>query len=66
LVTMPVIDMTYVTFNRLRLGIHPFTAGRDHLSHLLNSRGFSITKSVIILQLFHILFCLIALFIFLI
>ncbi len=65
LVTIPVVDMTYVTINRLRLGIHPFTAGRDHLSHLLNSRGFSVKRSVIFLQLFHVLFCLIALFIFL-
>lgn len=51
LLSLPLLDMSYVVFNRIRLGIHPFTAGRDHLSHRLQSRGISIPWSVAILQL---------------
>lgn len=50
LVLLPVTDTSFVVINRLRQGIHPFTAGRDHLSHLLQRRGASVPGSVFALQ----------------
>jgi UDP-GlcNAc:undecaprenyl-phosphate GlcNAc-1-phosphate transferase len=50
LVALPVLDMTYVIFKRLRSGIHPFTAGRDHMAHVLQDRGASVAGSVVKLQ----------------
>ena len=47
---LPLLDMTFVVVRRVRSGIHPFTAGRDHLSHELQRRGFSVPVSVSILQ----------------
>lgn len=46
LLLLPLVDTTYVVISRLRRGVHPFTAGRDHLSHLLQTRGASIPGSV--------------------
>lgn len=51
LVLLPLIDVPYVVFKRLRAGVHPFTAGRDHLSHVLQGRGASVPVSVLLLQL---------------
>jgi UDP-GlcNAc:undecaprenyl-phosphate GlcNAc-1-phosphate transferase len=50
LVLLPVTDTSFVVINRLRQGIHPFTAGRDHLSHQLQGRGASVPVSVFALQ----------------
>ena len=50
LVLLPLVDTTYVVIKRLRRGVHPFTAGRDHLSHVLQGRGLSIPLSVVTLQ----------------
>ena len=50
LVALPIVDTTYVVVKRLRAGIHPFTAGRDHLSHVLQDRGRSVPGSVLLLQ----------------
>ena len=50
LVLLPVTDTSFVVINRLRQRIHPFTAGRDHLSHLLQRRGASVPVSVAALQ----------------
>lgn len=50
LVLLPLVDTTYVVIMRLRRGVHPFTAGRDHLSHVLQSRGLSVPMSVVALQ----------------
>ena len=47
---LPLFDMTFVVVRRIRLGIHPFTAGRDHLSHELQRRGCSVPVSVSLLQ----------------
>ena len=47
---LPILDTTFVVVSRLRRGIHPFTAGRDHLSHRLQARGRSVPASVLILQ----------------
>ena len=51
LVLVPLFDTTFVVINRLRQGIHPFTAGRDHLSHMLQGRNLSVACSVAALQL---------------
>ncbi len=47
---LPLLDMTFVVVRRVRSGIHPFTAGRDHLSHELQRRGCSVPVSVSLLQ----------------
>lgn len=47
---LPLLDMIFVVLRRLRSGIHPFTAGRDHLSHELQARSLSVPKSVALLQ----------------
>ncbi|MDO8307752.1 MAG: MraY family glycosyltransferase [Actinomycetota bacterium] len=51
LVLLPLVDTTYVVLKRFRAGIHPFTAGRDHMSHVLQDRGRSVPGSVLTLQL---------------
>ncbi len=50
LVALPVIDTFYVVTKRVLNGIHPFTAGRDHLSHLLQGNGKTVPGSVLWLQ----------------
>jgi len=50
LVTLPLLDTAFVVTKRMRAGSHPFTAGRDHLSHRLQERGSSIRLSVVQLQ----------------
>jgi len=50
LVLLPLVDTTYVVIKRLRRGVHPFTAGRDHLSHVLQGQGLSVPLSVVTLQ----------------
>ena len=52
LVALPLIDTIYVVTRRLAKGIHPFTAGRDHLSHSLQRRGLSVPGSVVALNVF--------------
>lgn len=52
LLLLPIADTTFVVIRRLRAGRHPFTAGRDHLSHLLMDRGLSVRASVSTLQAF--------------
>jgi UDP-GlcNAc:undecaprenyl-phosphate GlcNAc-1-phosphate transferase len=51
LVLLPLVDTTYVVTTRIRAGVHPFTPGRDHLSHVLQGRGASVPVSVAVLQL---------------
>ena len=46
LVLLPIVDTCYVVTKRLRAGIHPFTAGRDHLSHVLQGHGATVPQSV--------------------
>lgn len=50
LVALPIVDTSYVVITRMRAGIHPFTAGRDHLAHALQDRGRSVPGSVLTLQ----------------
>jgi UDP-GlcNAc:undecaprenyl-phosphate GlcNAc-1-phosphate transferase len=60
---LPIFDTTLVVFSRLRRGVHPFTAGRDHTSHRLVDRGFSQREAVLILYLISGVFGMVALFI---
>ena len=41
LLAVPILDTCIAVFSRLRLGISPFTGGRDHLSHRLMRKGIS-------------------------
>ena len=50
LVSLPLVDTAYVAVSRLRRGLHPFTAGRDHLSHRIQQTGISVSRSVFILM----------------
>ena len=50
LALLPLVDTTYVVITRMSRGVHPFTAGRDHLSHVLQLRGLSVPMSVVVLQ----------------
>lgn len=51
LLLLPIMDTTFVVIRRLLEKRHPFTAGRDHLSHVLMDRGLSVRQSVGVLQL---------------
>ena len=51
LALLPLADTAYVTVTRIARGVHPFTAGRDHLSHRLQDRGFTVPGSVLLLQI---------------
>lgn len=50
LVLVPILDTAFVVIRRLIERRHPFTPGRDHLSHTLMDRGLSVRASVGILQ----------------
>ena len=50
LALLPLLDTTYVIVTRIARGVHPFTAGRDHLSHRLQDRGSTVPGSVLLLQ----------------
>ena len=51
LMLVPILDTTFVVIRRLISGRHPFTPGRDHLSHVLMDRGLSVRQSVTVLQI---------------
>jgi len=59
---VPVFDMTLVIFSRIRRGVSPNTAGKDHTSHRLVDRGFSQREAVLILYLIGGVFGMIALY----
>ncbi len=48
---LPIFDTTLVVFSRMRRGISPMTAGKDHTSHRLVDMGFSQREAVLILYL---------------
>ena len=50
LVFVPILDTTFVVIRRVLSGKHPFTPGRDHLSHVLMGTGLSVRQSVAVLQ----------------
>jgi UDP-GlcNAc:undecaprenyl-phosphate GlcNAc-1-phosphate transferase len=55
LLLLPLSDTAFVVVKRVISGTHPFTAGRDHLSHRLQERGSSVSMSVLQLQLIAII-----------
>ena len=55
LMLLPILDTTFVVVRRLIEGRHPFTPGRDHLSHVLMDRGLSVRWSVGTLQMLLVL-----------
>lgn len=60
---LPIFDMILVVFSRLRRGVSPGTAGRDHVSHRVVRRGFSQREAVLILYLIAGTFGMVAVFI---
>jgi UDP-GlcNAc:undecaprenyl-phosphate GlcNAc-1-phosphate transferase len=50
LVALPVLDTAFVVVRRIIERRHPFTPGRDHLSHVLMARGLNVRTSVGVLQ----------------
>jgi UDP-GlcNAc:undecaprenyl-phosphate/decaprenyl-phosphate GlcNAc-1-phosphate transferase len=50
LLLLPIVDTCFVVLRRLRERRHPFTPGRDHLSHLLMDRGLTVPRAVGALQ----------------
>ena len=51
LVLVPILDTAFVVVRRIIERRHPFTPGRDHLSHVLMDRGLSVRWSVGVLQI---------------
>ena len=52
ILAVPIFDMTLVVFSRLRRGLSPNTAGKDHTSHRLAQLGFSQREAILILYVF--------------
>lgn len=48
---LPIFDTTLVVISRIRRGVSPNTAGKDHTSHRLVKMGFSQREAVLILYL---------------
>jgi UDP-GlcNAc:undecaprenyl-phosphate GlcNAc-1-phosphate transferase len=48
---VPIFDTTLVVVSRLRRGLHPVTAGKDHSSHRLVRLGFTQREAVMVLYL---------------
>jgi len=55
LLLLPIADTCFVVLRRLRERRHPFTPGRDHLSHLLMDRGLAVRRAVGALQGFMVI-----------
>ena len=51
ILALPIFDTTLVVWSRLRRGVSPNTAGKDHLSHRLVQRGFSQREAVLLIYL---------------
>ena len=60
---LPIFDTTLVVFSRLRRGVHPFTGGKDHLSHRLVDLGLTQREAVLVLYLIAGAFGMVALFV---
>ena len=60
---VPIFDMSLVVWSRIRRGVSPNTAGKDHISHRLVDVGFSQREAVLILYLFSGAFGMIGLFV---
>jgi UDP-GlcNAc:undecaprenyl-phosphate GlcNAc-1-phosphate transferase len=51
IVFVPILDTAFVVIRRLLEKRHPFTPGRDHLSHVLMDRGLTVRQAVTTLQI---------------
>lgn len=60
---LPIFDTTMVSLSRIRRGVHPFTAGKDHVSHRLMLLGLSSREAVLACYLICGIFGMTALFI---
>lgn len=60
---LPIFDMSLVVVSRLRRGLSPATAGKDHISHRLVKLGFNPRESVLILYLVSGILGMMALFV---
>ncbi|MCA9936568.1 MAG: undecaprenyl/decaprenyl-phosphate alpha-N-acetylglucosaminyl 1-phosphate transferase [Ardenticatenaceae bacterium] len=49
---LPIFDTSLVVISRIRRGVSPNTAGKDHTSHRLVKMGYSQREAVLILYLF--------------
>ncbi len=59
---LPVFDTSLVTLSRLRRGIAPTTAGKDHFSHRLVSLGLTRREAVLVLYLIAVAFGMCSMF----
>jgi len=48
---LPIFDTTLVVMSRIRRGVRPTTAGKDHISHRLVRKGFTQREAVMLLYL---------------
>ena len=60
LLLLPIADTTFVVLRRLVEKRHPFTPGRDHLSHVLMDRGLTVRQAVGVLQIVMVLGVIVA------
>jgi UDP-GlcNAc:undecaprenyl-phosphate GlcNAc-1-phosphate transferase len=60
---LPVFDTTMVVLSRLRRGIPPWTAGKDHISHRLVAAGMTPREAVLALYVACFLLGLLAIFV---
>jgi UDP-GlcNAc:undecaprenyl-phosphate/decaprenyl-phosphate GlcNAc-1-phosphate transferase len=60
---LPIFDTTLVVISRLRRGVSPNTAGKDHTSHRLVNKGYGQREAVLILYLVTGAFGMVGLFI---
>ncbi|MGL4860268.1 MAG: UDP-N-acetylglucosamine--undecaprenyl-phosphate N-acetylglucosaminephosphotransferase [Enterobacteriaceae bacterium] len=51
IIALPLMDMIAIMYRRLRKGMSPFAADRQHIHHLLMRGGFSARQSFIIITL---------------
>jgi len=50
---LPLVDTISVMVGRLRQGLSPFSAGRDHIHHKLLDKGFSVNSVLLIILSVH-------------
>ncbi len=56
-----IIDSLWAAIRRMRRGVHPFSADREHLHHLLLDAGLSQRRAVFLLYMFAAIFGMVAL-----
>ncbi|WP_335903772.1 UDP-N-acetylglucosamine--undecaprenyl-phosphate N-acetylglucosaminephosphotransferase [Shewanella algae] len=51
LIAIPLMDMAAIMYRRIRKGVSPFKADRDHLHHIFERAGFNRRQTLIIIAL---------------